>query len=137
MIEELAAAGRRVRVGLEMYPYPEQRWLDDWSAGRLAEDAFLEGSRWYRNWGYNWLYYRDIFLFARDHRLRLFAINAPREVVSAVRQKGFQGLTPEEAAHIPTTDRHRRRGPPAPLQGRLRRGELPHRAEATSSGRRC
>ena len=28
--------------------------------------------------------------------------NAPREVVSAVRKKGFQGLTPEEAAHIPT-----------------------------------
>ena len=34
--------------------------------------------------------------------LRMFAVNAPREVVSAVRKKGFQGLTPEEAAHIPT-----------------------------------
>jgi len=102
VIEELVAAGRNVRIGLEMYPYPEQRWLDDWSTGRLTEDAFLDGSRWYKNWGYNWLYYRDIFLFARDHRLRMFAINAPREVVSAVRQKGFQGLTPEEAAHIPT-----------------------------------
>jgi uncharacterized iron-regulated protein len=102
VIEELVAAGRTVRIGLEMYPYPEQRWLDEWSEGRLSEDAFLEGSRWYRNWGYNWLYYRDIFLFARDHRLRMFAINAPREVVTAVRQKGFQGLTAEEAAHIPT-----------------------------------
>jgi len=102
VLEELVAAGRNVRIGLEMYPYPEQRWLDDWSAGRLEESAFLDGSRWYRNWGYNWLYYRDIFLFARDHHLRMFAINAPREVVSAVRQKGFQGLTPEEAAHIPT-----------------------------------
>ena len=30
------------------------------------------------------------------------AINAPREVVSAVRKKGFQGLTAEEAAHVPT-----------------------------------
>jgi hypothetical protein len=70
--------------------------------GRLTEEAFLQGSRWYESWGYNWLYYRDIFLFARDNHLRLFAINAPREVVSAVRKKGFQGLTPEEAAHIPT-----------------------------------
>ena len=32
----------------------------------------------------------------------LLAINAPREVVSAVRRKGFQGLTAEEAAHVPT-----------------------------------
>jgi uncharacterized iron-regulated protein len=102
VIEELHRAGRRVLIGLEMYPYPEQRWLDDWSEGRLSEEAFVSGSRWYGNWNYNWLYYRDIFLFARDNHLRMYAINAPREVVSAVRNKGFQGLTPDEAAHIPT-----------------------------------
>jgi uncharacterized iron-regulated protein len=102
VIEDLYGAGRRVLIGLEMYPYPEQRWLDDWSDGKLTEEAFLDGSHWYRNWGYNWLYYRDIFLLARDSRLRMYAINAPREVVSAVRQKGFRGLTPDEAAHIPT-----------------------------------
>ena len=102
VIEELHRAGRRVLIGLEMYPYPEQHWLDDWSDGKLSEEAFLAGSRWYGNWNYNWLYYRDIFLFARDNHLRMYAINAPREVVSAVRNKGFKGLTPEEAAHIPT-----------------------------------
>ncbi len=31
----------------------------------------------------------------------MFAINTPREVVAAVRKKGFAGLTDEEAAHIP------------------------------------
>jgi uncharacterized iron-regulated protein len=101
VIEELHRAGRKVAIGLEMFPYTEQKALDDWSAGKLSEEQFLAASRWYRNWGYNWLYYRDIFLFARDERLRMFAVNAPREVVSAVRRKGFQGLTPEEAAHIP------------------------------------
>lgn len=102
VIEELHRSGRRVLVGLEMYPYAEQTALDDWSAGKLSEAEFLESSHWYKHWGYNWAYYRDIFLFARDNRLRMFAVNAPREVVSAVRKKGFQGLTPEEAAHIPT-----------------------------------
>ena len=102
VIEGLHRAGRRVLIGLEMYPYPEQAWLDQWTDGKLTEEAFLDGSHWYKNWGYNWLYYRDIFLFARDNHLRMYAINAPREVVSAVRKKGFQGLTPEEAAHIPT-----------------------------------
>ena len=102
VIEELVRSGRRVTVGLEMYPYGAQAALDDWTSGKLTEDAFLEASRWYRSWGYPWPYYRDIFLFARDRRLPLVAINAPREVVSAVRKKGFQGLTPEEAAHIPT-----------------------------------
>ncbi len=88
-------------IGLEMFPYTEQAALDDWTAGRLSEDAFLQASHWYRNWGYNWGYYRDVFVYARDHRLRVFAVNAPREVVTAVRRKGFAGLTPEEAAHIP------------------------------------
>ncbi len=101
VLQELAGAGRPVLVGLEMYPYPEQRFLDDWVNGRLTEEAFLRDSRWYENWGYNWLYYRDIFLFAREHKLRMVALNAPRDVVTAVRKKGFKNLTPEEAAHIP------------------------------------
>lgn len=102
VIEELDRAGRHVSVGLEMFPYTQQAALDDWSAGRLSESEFLQASRWYKHWGYNWGYYRDIFLYARDHRLRMFAVNAPREVVTAVRKKGFAGLTPEEAAHVPT-----------------------------------
>jgi aminopeptidase N len=102
VLEELVRAGRKAWVGVEMYPYTAQAALDEWTAGKLSEEAFLDASRWYKNWGYNWLYYRDIFLFARDNRLPLIAINAPREVVSAVRRKGFQGLNPEEAAHVPT-----------------------------------
>jgi uncharacterized iron-regulated protein len=102
LIEELHKAGRQVMIGLEMYPSPEQPFLDQWTGGLLTEDGFLRLSRWYRNWGYNWLYYRDIFLFARDHAIRMFAVNAPREIVSAVRAKGFEGLSPAEAALIPS-----------------------------------
>jgi uncharacterized iron-regulated protein len=101
VLQELVRAGRRVTVALEMYPYGEQTALDDWTGGRLSEDAFLDASHWYRSWGYNWSYYRDVFLFARDARLPMRAVNAPREVVTAVRKKGYQGLTEEEAAHIP------------------------------------
>ena len=101
VVEALVAARRRVRIGLEMYPYTEQRFLDQWGDNRLTERGFLRLSRWYENWGYNWLYYRDIFLFARDRRIPMFAVNTPREVVSAIRKKGLANLTPEEAAHIP------------------------------------
>jgi uncharacterized iron-regulated protein len=100
VIQELQRAGRPVLIGLEMYPVTEQRWFDAWADGSLTEDGFVRLSHWYKNWGYNWGYYRDIFLFARDHSIRLFALNAPREVVSAVGRKGLAGLTPEERAHI-------------------------------------
>jgi uncharacterized iron-regulated protein len=101
VIEALVTARRQVRIALEMYPYTEQRFLDQWRDNRLTERGFLRLSRWYENWGYNWLYYRDIFLFARDRKVPMFAVNTPREVVSAVRKKGLANLTPEEAAHIP------------------------------------
>ncbi|HNV02440.1 MAG TPA: ChaN family lipoprotein [Vicinamibacterales bacterium] len=101
VIRELQRRGREVLIGLEMYPYTEQAALDLWNAGRVGEDEFVEQSQWYKNWGYHWHYYRDIFLFARQHGIRIYAVNTPREVVSAVRRKGFQNLSPEESARIP------------------------------------
>jgi len=102
VLQELKRAGRKVHVGLEMYPYTEQAALDDWNAGRLGEEAFVKQSRWYKFWGYHWDYYREIFQFARGAGIMLHGVNTPREVVSAVRKKGFKDLTPEEAAHIPS-----------------------------------
>ena len=102
VIEVLQKSGRNVTIALEMFPYTEQKLLDDWVAGRLSEEEMLAAGRWYKSWGYNWLYYRDIFVFARDRKIPMLAVNAPRDVVSAVRKKGFQGLTAEEAAHIPS-----------------------------------
>ncbi len=112
LIEELDRAGREVLIGLEMYPYTEQEHLDAWHRGLLTEEGFVTLSRWYESWGYPWGYYRDIFLYARDHGIPLFAINAPREVVSEVREKGLDGLAEEDRAHLPETidldsDEHR------------------------------
>jgi uncharacterized iron-regulated protein len=101
VIRELARAGRRVLVGLEMYPATEQAALDLWNAGALSEAEFLEKSDWYRNWGYHWDYYRDIFLFCREAKVTLHAVNVPRELVSDVRKKGFDGLTAEQKALLP------------------------------------
>lgn len=100
-IEALVAAGRTVLVGLEMFPYTEQAALDRWIAGTEAESAWIESAGWYEHWGYHWGYYRDIFRLARDHKLRMVALNAPRDLVGAVGRKGLNGLTPEEAKQLP------------------------------------
>jgi uncharacterized iron-regulated protein len=101
VLRELHRAGRRVLVGLEMYPVAEQAALDLWNGGTLPEAEFVEKSRWYRNWGYHWNYYRDIFLFCRDAKIPLHGVNVPRELVSDVRKKGFDALTVEQKALIP------------------------------------
>lgn len=102
VLQELAKRGRTVLVGLEMYPVPEQKWLDRWHADReMTEEQFLAESRWYKNWGYHWNYYRDIFLFAREKGIRMFAVNLPRAAVSTVRTKGFDSLSAEVRAMLP------------------------------------
>ncbi len=101
VLRALQVSGRRVLVGLEMYPYTQQAALDRWNRGELTDTAFVDQSQWYEHWGYPWNYYRDIFLFCRDARIPMYAVNAPRDVITAVRKKGFTNLTPDEAAHVP------------------------------------
>jgi uncharacterized iron-regulated protein len=102
VIRELVREGRRVSVGLEMFPaHGTRQVLDDWIAGKMSESEFVEKAEWLRHWGYNWGYYREIFLFARDHGVRLFGVNVPPEVVSTVGRKGLEALAPEQKALLP------------------------------------
>ena len=101
-IEALHAAGRKVIIGLEMFPWGGNPALERWSRGELDENSFLDESRWYEVWSHHWGHYRDIFFFARDRKLRLVGLNAPREVVRAVRASGgFDGLDPASRSRLP------------------------------------
>lgn len=103
VIRALYGAGRHVTIGLEMFPYTEQASLDAWNEGRVTESEFVRTSRWYDVWGYHWGYYRDIFLFARGAHIPLVAVNAPREIVTAVRKNGLGSLPADQAGHLPPT----------------------------------
>jgi uncharacterized iron-regulated protein len=102
VIAALHEAGREVHIGLEMFPYTAQKNLDDWIDNKPAETDWVQSSDWYTNWGYRWAYYREIFVHAQQNGIRMHAVNVPREVVSSVRRNGFDGLTEEQAAHVPT-----------------------------------
>jgi uncharacterized iron-regulated protein len=102
-IQALHVAGRKVIIGLEMFPWTQPPALAAWSRGKLTEQQFLDQSGWYESWSHHWGYYRDIFLFARDKRLALVGINAPREVVKTVRSKGLEGLDSAARARMPPT----------------------------------
>jgi uncharacterized iron-regulated protein len=112
VIEALHAAGRRVILGLEMFPWTTTTPLERWSRGELTEAQFLDEAKWYETWSHHWNGYRDIFLFARQQRLRLVGINAPRDVVRNVRAKGLESLDSATRARMPpridlSSDEHR------------------------------
>jgi uncharacterized iron-regulated protein len=112
-VRALHESGRKVLIGVEMFPYTEQAVLDDWNARRLTSEGFVQTARWYDQWDYHWHYYRDIFLYAQANGIGIHAVNCPRDLVRAVRSGGFGSLSAEQAAHLPPTlapddDEHRR-----------------------------
>jgi membrane-associated protease RseP (regulator of RpoE activity) len=86
---------------MEMVPVTLQEALNKWTAGILTKEEFLREIRWYVTWNFNFGYYEKIFDFAREHRLPVYALNAPREVISKIRMRGWDALTDEEKAFFP------------------------------------
>ncbi len=82
-------------VGFEMLPRAKQPALDDWVAGELRAEDFLEAADWPRVWGFDADFYLPLFHFTRMHRLPTVAMNVDRSVVRAVRERGWDAL--EEA----------------------------------------
>lgn len=101
VVKALVARGRRVVVGLEMYTRPKQTWLDQWSAGGLSEEEFLEKSDWKGQWGFGFEFYRPIFQAARENKLPMVALNVPRDWVREVGRNGLGALTTEQKLQLP------------------------------------
>jgi len=84
-----------------MLPVTVQETLNRWSAGLLAKDEFIREARWYVNWNFNFGFYEKIFEFAKEHRLPVYALNVPREIISKIRMRGWDALSDEEKVFIP------------------------------------
>jgi uncharacterized iron-regulated protein len=90
IIRSLHSSNTPLAIGLEMFTPEDQQKLDDWSSGKLDEESFKP--IYSRNWSYGWELYRDLFMFARDNRIPLVALNIPKASISKVMAKGPQAL---------------------------------------------
>lgn len=99
VIRRLWEAGVPMSVGLEMFRRDSQAKLDQWVGGSLSEEAFQE--IYLDNWDLPWNLYRDIFLFAREHKIPMIGLNVPREITRQIAREGFSSLTPEQLGDMP------------------------------------
>lgn len=104
IIKALYEKDRNLVVGLEMFPINFQEILNKWRLGILNEKEFLREAEWYINWNFNFNYYSEIFNFVKDHALPLYALNAPREIISKIRKGGWEALSEEEKEIVPKPD---------------------------------
>jgi len=96
--------GNTITVGMEMFTRLYQPFLDQWVTGEIDEQKFLEEIKWDKEWGYDYLLYKDIFDFVREKKIPLLALNAPKDVVRMVSKKGLKNLSEDEKKLLPEID---------------------------------
>lgn len=99
IIKAFRKAGKPFAIGLEMFTAENQGALDQWVSGKLDPESFIK--LYYNNWHMAWPLYKDIFLYAREHRIPLIGLNVARSITHKVAQNGFAALSAKELGQLP------------------------------------
>jgi len=101
IIRRLHALHPQLAIGMEMFQQPFQRYLDEYVAGSIDEQAMLRATEYFRRWGMDYRLYAPILRYAREHRLPLIALNVPKELTHEVAHAGLDGLSDEHRQQLP------------------------------------
>ena len=104
VLKGLHAKDTRLIIGMEMFERTFQSVLDEWTAGAIDQKALLRESEWLSRWKFDFYYYEKILGFAREHNVKILALNAPRELVRKVGEFGVNALSPGEKGMIASID---------------------------------
>jgi uncharacterized iron-regulated protein len=89
ILRALYAKKPKLGLTLEMFERDVQTILDEYLAGHINENAFLQASRPWPNYKAD---YRPLVEFCKENRLPVVAANAPRRYVNIVSRKGQNAL---------------------------------------------
>jgi hypothetical protein len=80
LIRDAIRPGENWCIGVEMVPSHFQSELDRFQAGKLSLQEFHEIIDYRSDWGFPWAHYRPLFEWAKEHKVRLIALNRPKEL---------------------------------------------------------
>ncbi|MCK6599856.1 MAG: ChaN family lipoprotein [Bdellovibrionaceae bacterium] len=66
------------KFALECIATEHQEVVDQFVFEDLEEKEFLKKVHWKKNWGFPWEHFRDLFLYARQKRIRILALNSTK-----------------------------------------------------------
>jgi uncharacterized iron-regulated protein len=88
-------------VGMEMFDHTYPSQLNEWSAGKLEETAFLQKVHWYANWRYDFGLYRNILSFIKENHIKLVGLNLPFHIPPKIAVGGIDTLSEAEKEQLP------------------------------------
>ncbi len=92
----LLALRDELAVGFEMFPRRIQPVLDEWVAGKLEAEQFLEKAEWGKVWGFDANLYWPLFHFCREFNVKMLALNCRRDLVTRVGKEGWEAIAEED-----------------------------------------
>ncbi|MBN2032338.1 MAG: ChaN family lipoprotein [Deltaproteobacteria bacterium] len=101
ILQALLARVPSLSIGMEFFEQDQQDLLDQYTMGDATEEQFLESVDWKTTWGYPFHFYRPLLLAAKQDRIPVLALNAPRNIVKKVAREGLDGLEERERELIP------------------------------------
>ena len=117
----------RLAIGMEMFNRPVQPVIDRYLAGELDEKSFLKESGYFKNWSFDYRFYRDIINFAKYNHLPIIALNLEKDIVDQVfREGGPSSLDYKEVNLLPVDRRLDEPG----YRGRLETAYMMHAVQA-------
>ena len=91
----------KIAVGMEMFQRSKQNVINRYLNGEIDEKTFLKESEYYKAWKYNYHLYRPIIQFCKEKGIPIIGLNADRDLVRKVSQKGIESLSREEMKKLP------------------------------------
>lgn len=85
----------KIIIAMEMFQQPFQKYLDMYIDEQINQEELLEKTEYKKRWGYDFSYYVEIIRFAREHKIRIFGINVPSELLREVKEKGIDNINSE------------------------------------------
>jgi uncharacterized iron-regulated protein len=101
ILQGLFARNRSLTLAMEFFHQNQQAILDRYTTGDMTEEEFLDKVNWKKTWGFPYFYYRPLLLMAKQHRLKVLAVNAPAEIVGKVARGGLGALDADQRAQLP------------------------------------
>lgn len=90
ILAALLAHERQPTLTIEMFSWDGQEGIDRYLSNKeMSRQGFLQESRWEENWGGDFKDYEPLIQFAREHGLRVLAMNPPRPLVRKVARQGL------------------------------------------------
>jgi uncharacterized iron-regulated protein len=101
LIKALYEKNHNMAVGMEAFDRSYQKILDQWTAGDLDEQSFIEKSHWYANWRFDFKLYSGILQFLKEKHIRLVGINIPFHIPPKIAVGGIENLSDFEKKYLP------------------------------------